>query len=167
MHTRKVTRIGHRAEIATIQSFCLRPARYTSQLLIALMKPLIRLFFRSLRAVLGPFMLMFETLSRQKPVQRTPDSQAKVDQACRSLVLYHFKTCPFCIMVRKEMHRLALSIDKRDAQHDAKNKADLVVGSGDDKVPCLKITDANGQVLWLKDSSAIISYMNERFGVPT
>ncbi len=167
MHTRKVTRIGHQAEIATIQSFCLRLARYTSQLLIALMKPLIRLFFRTLRVVLGPFMLMFEVLSRQKPMQRAPDSQAKVDQACRSMVLYHFKTCPFCIKVRKEMHHLALPIDKRDAQHDAKNKADLVAGSGDDKVPCLKITDANGQVQWLKDSGAIISYLDQRFGVPT
>lgn len=128
------------------------------------MKPLIRLFFRTLRTVLGPFMLMFEVLSRQKPVQRAVDSQAKVDQACGSLVLYHFKTCPFCIKVRKEMHRLALSIDKRDAQHDAKNKADLVAGSGDDKVPCLKVTDAHGQVQWIKDSSAIISYLNQRFG---
>ena len=144
----------------------MRPVRDTSQLLIALMKPLIRLFFRALRVVLGPFMLLFEVLSRKKPVQRTPDSQAKVDHACRSLVLYHFKTCPFCIKVRKEMHHLALPINKRDAQHDAKNKADLVIGSGDDKVPCLKITDPSGQVQWLKDSGAIISYLNQRFGAP-
>ncbi|MBB1075149.1 glutathione S-transferase N-terminal domain-containing protein [Rhodoferax sp. 4810] len=128
------------------------------------MKPLIRLFFRTLRVVLGPFMLLFEVLSRQKPVQRTAALQAQVDQDCRSLVLYHFKTCPFCIKVRKEMHRLALPVEKRDAQHDAANKADLLKGSGFDQVPCLKVTDANGQVQWIKDSGAIISYLNQRFG---
>ena len=129
------------------------------------MKPLIRLFFRTLRIVLGPFMLLFEVLSRPKPVQRTPALQAQVDQDCRSLVLYHFKTCPFCIKVRKEMHRLALPIAKRDAQHDAANKADLIQGSGRDQVPCLRITDATGQVQWLNDSGAIIAYLNQRFSV--
>jgi len=129
------------------------------------MKPLIRLFFRTLRVVLGPFMLLFEVLSRQKPVVRPAAQQAQVDQDCRRLVLYHFKTCPFCIKVRKEMHRLALPIDKRDAQHDTQAKADLLDGSGRDQVPCLKITDATGEVQWIKDSGAIISYLNQRFGV--
>lgn len=128
------------------------------------MKFLIRRFFRTLRVVLGPFMLMFEKLSRKKPVQRTPELQTQVEQACDSLVLYHFKTCPFCIKVRKEMHHLALPIEKRDAQHDAKNKADLLAGSGRDQVPCLKITNANGQAQWINDSGAIISYLNQRFG---
>jgi len=129
------------------------------------MKPLIRLFFRTLRIVLGPFMLLFEVLSRRKPVVRTAALQAQVDQDCRSLVLYHFKTCPFCIKVRKEMHHLALPVEKRDAQHDAKNKTDLLQGSGHDQVPCLKVTEANGQVQWIKDSGVIISYLNQRFGV--
>jgi glutaredoxin len=128
------------------------------------MKPLIRLFFRTLRIVLGPFMLLWEVLSRQHPMLRPSVLQAQVDQDCRSLVLYHFKTCPFCIKVRKEMHRLALPVEKRDAQHDAKNKADLLQGSGRDQVPCLKVTGVDGQVQWIKDSGAIISYLNQRFG---
>lgn len=128
------------------------------------MKPLIRLFFRTLRIVLGPFMLLWEVLSRQHPVLRPSALQAQVDQDCAKMVLYHFKTCPFCIKVRKEMHRLALPIEKRDAQHDANNKADLLQGSGRDQVPCLKVTGADGQVQWIKDSGAIISYLNQRFG---
>ncbi|OQW87938.1 MAG: hypothetical protein BWK72_11685 [Rhodoferax ferrireducens] len=32
-------------------------------------------------------------------------------------------------------------------------------------VQCLKITDTQGQVQWIKDSGAIISYLNQRFGV--
>lgn len=130
------------------------------------MKPLIRLFFRTLRIVLGPFMLLWELLSRQHPVLRPSAQQAQVDQDCAKMTLYHFRTCPFCIKVRKEMHRLALPVEKRDAQHDAQNKADLLQGSGRDQVPCLKVTGADGQVQWIKDSGAIISYLNQRFGTP-
>lgn len=131
------------------------------------MKPLIRLFFRTLRLMLGPFMLLWEVLSRKHPVLRPSALQAQVDQECRSLVLYHFKTCPFCIKVRKEMYRLALPIEKRDAQHDAQHKAELLQGSGRDQVPCLKVTGADGQVQWIKESGTIISYLNQRFGTPT
>ncbi len=130
------------------------------------MEPLIRLFFRSLRIALGPFMLLWERLSRPQAVQRAPALQAQVDQDCRSLALYQFKTCPFCLKVRQEMHRLALPIEKRDAQHDARHKAELVQGSGRDQVPCLQVTDANGQVQWIQDSAVIIGYLNQRFGVP-
>jgi glutaredoxin len=128
------------------------------------MKPLIRLFFRTLRIVLGPFMLLWEVLSRQHPMLRPSALQAQVNQDCAKMALYHFKTCPFCIKVRKEMHRLALPVEKRDAQHNAQNKADLMQGSGRDQVPCLKVTGADGQVQWIKDSGAIISYLNQRFG---
>jgi glutaredoxin len=129
------------------------------------MKILIRYFFKTLRLVLGPFMLVWEVVSRKKPVPRAPALQAQVDQQCRSLVLYHFKTCPFCIKVRKEMHRLALTIERRDAQHDVKHRADLVQAVGEAKVPCLKITDPTGAEQWLTESGAIIGYLNQRFAV--
>lgn len=127
------------------------------------MKILIRYFFKTLRLVLGPFMLIWEVISRAKPVLRQPAQQTEVDQACRNLVLYQFQTCPFCIKVRKEMYRLALPIERRDAQHDLQNKADLLKGSGRDQVPCLKVTDVSGQVQWIAESGAIISYLNQRF----
>ncbi len=81
------------------------------------MKTVIRLFFRTLRLVLGPFMLLWERLSRPAGLVRPPAQQAEVDQQCRNLVLYQFSTCPFCIKVRQEMHRLSLTIERRDAQH--------------------------------------------------
>ena len=127
------------------------------------MKPTIRLFFRTLRILLGPVMLLKERLSRPTALQRAPEQQAEVDRQCRSLALYQFKTCPFCIKVRQEMHRLALPITRLDAQHEALNRAALLEGSGASKVPCLKITDANGSVRWLGDSGAIIDYLRGRF----
>jgi len=127
------------------------------------MKPVIRAFFKTLRLLLGPFMLLKERLTQPKGLQRDAASQAAVDMQCQSLALYQFNTCPFCIKVRQEMRRLSLTVDKRDAQHNAANRDALLQGSGATKVPCLKITDSNGQTLWLQDSAAIVAYLRERF----
>lgn len=127
------------------------------------MKPLIRLFFKTLRIVLGPVMLLKERLARPAPMQRSPETQANVDLQCASLALYQFKTCPFCIKVRQEIHALALPIAQLDAQHDVRNREALMQGSNATKVPCLKITDASGSVTWLNESKAIVSYLRGRF----
>jgi glutaredoxin len=129
------------------------------------MKPLIRAFFRILRAVLGPFMLLKERLTQPRGVVRDPALQTTVNLQCQNLALYQFSTCPFCIKVRQEMRRLSLPIQQRDAQHDAAHRAELLQGSGATKVPCLKITDASGQSQWLTDSAAIIAYLRGRFAV--
>jgi glutaredoxin len=127
------------------------------------MKLVIRAFFKTLRLVLGPVMLLKERVTQPKGVQRDAAAQAAVDLQCQSLALYQFNTCPFCIKVRQEMRRLSLPIEKRDAQHNTANRDELLQGSGATKVPCLKITEANGQVRWLQDSNAIVAYLRERF----
>jgi glutaredoxin len=127
------------------------------------MKTVIRTFFRTLRIVLGPVMLLKERLTQPAGVQRSPAGQAAVDQQCQSLALYQFSTCPFCIKVRQEMRRLSLPIEKRDAQHHTANRDALLQGSGATKVPCLQITEANGQTRWLQDSTEIVAYLRKRF----
>lgn len=129
------------------------------------MKFLIRAFFRTLRIVLGPFMQLWEFVSRPKGVVRASALQQAVNQQCQSLVLYQFTTCPFCIKVRQEMRRLSLPIERRDAQHHLQNRDALLQGAGTVKVPCLKITDANGHSQWLFESGAIIRYLQGRFAV--
>ena len=127
------------------------------------MKPIIRAFFKTLRLVLGPVMLLKERLTQPKGMQRDAAAQAVVDLQCQSMALYQFNTCPFCIKTRQEMRRLSLPIEKRDAQHNAANRDELQQGSGATKVPCLKITDANGHIQWLQDSTAIVAYLRARF----
>ncbi|MEY4435110.1 MAG: hypothetical protein RL175_65 [Pseudomonadota bacterium] len=131
------------------------------------MKPVIRAFFQTLRLVLGPVMLLKERLTQPKGIQRDTGAQAAVDLQCESLVLYQFNTCPFCIKVRQEMRRLSLPIEKRDAQHNATNREELLQSTGATKVPCLKITEANGDTRWLQDSKAIVAYLRERFAQST
>lgn len=127
------------------------------------MKPLIRLFFRTLRLVLTPFVLLGYWLTRPKGVVRSAAEQAAVDARTRNLALYHFPTCPFCLKTRRTMRRLSLDIELRDAQHDEAHRAALVAGGGKPQVPCLLITDAQGKQTWLYESDAINAYLNREF----
>ena len=79
------------------------------------MKPLIRLFFRTLRAVLGPFLLLGNWLTRPKGIVRPPAEQQAVDARTRKLALYHFPTCPFCLKTRRVIRQLSLDIELRNA----------------------------------------------------
>lgn len=127
------------------------------------MKFFIRLFFKTLRIVLGPVMLLKESLTRPKGLARAPAAQKKVDAQCQSLVLYQYKTCPFCIKVRQEISRLSLNIKRIDAQHEGPDRRDLLQHGGQAKVPCLRITDGAGNNQWLYDSEKIRAYLRGRF----
>lgn len=127
------------------------------------MKSVVRAFFRTVRAVLGPVMLFKERITRPKGLVREPSAQAVVNLQCQNLALYQFQTCPFCIKVRQEMRRLSLPIEHRDAQHDTAHRTALLHGGGAIKVPCLKISDAAGHAQWLYDSAAINTYLRARF----
>ena len=124
---------------------------------------MIKLFFKTLRLALMPFMLLWSKLGTPKGIVRTAEHQAAINVACQKLALYHFPTCPFCIKVRHEMARLSLPIELRNAQHQAEHRADLLQGGGKIQTPCLKIIDAQGQVQWLYESSDIIQYLQRQF----
>ena len=123
---------------------------------------LIRTFFRGVRLILGPLMLLWEALTTPKGIERTPEAQAEVDRQCRDLVLYQFPTCPFCIRTRKELARLSLSIELRDARNDADHRATLEREGGRIKVPCLRVTEGDREQ-WLYESDAVIGYLREHF----
>jgi len=130
------------------------------------MRVVIRYFFRTLRLVLTPVMLVMEKLSTPKAVERSPEAQAELDRACENLALYQFRACPFCVKVRKEMARLGLNIETRDAQHDNAHREALEAGGGRIKVPCLLIRHDDGEQEWLYESDAIKAWLQERFEQP-
>ena len=127
------------------------------------MKFLIRTFFKTLRLVLGPFVLLWEKITTPKGIVRPPEQQQRIDTQCADLALYQFKTCPFCIKVRRAMRGLSLKVELRDAQHDQINRAALLQGGGQIKTPCLKITDAQGNTQWMYESDEIIRYLRQCF----
>lgn len=128
------------------------------------MRVIIRYFFRGVRLVLAPFMILSEKLSIPDAVKRTEADQAEVDKACQRLALYQFRTCPFCIKVRKEVARLGLDIERRDTQFDPQHRQDLEEGGGRVKVPCLRIENDDASVEWLYESDDINAYLHRRFG---
>ncbi len=128
------------------------------------MKFVFRLFFKTLRILLTPLILIWEFVTTPKGVVRVPEVQSRVDAECLDLALYQFKTCPFCVKVRREMRRLSLNIALLDAQRDGPIRGDLIRGGGKAVVPCLKITDAQGNTEWMYESAQIIQYLNTRFG---
>lgn len=65
-----------------------------------------KIFFKFVRLVLGPVMLLWEKITRPTGIVRQAAAQTRVDEQCRDLVLYQYRTCPFCIKVRQEVHRL-------------------------------------------------------------
>ncbi|MEO6016392.1 MAG: glutathione S-transferase N-terminal domain-containing protein [Polaromonas sp.] len=127
------------------------------------MKIIIRTFFKTLRIILGPVMLLKERLTRPKGVIRSQAAQQSADLQCQDLALYQYKTCPFCMKVRQEMARLSLNIRRVDAQPAGTDRQELTLKGGQTKVPCLKITDAAGSSQWLYDSDKIVAYLRGRF----
>jgi glutaredoxin len=126
------------------------------------MRIIIRYFFRGLRLVLTPIVLLVEKLTTPKGKERSEQEQKEVDEACKSLALYQFAACPFCVKVRKEIARLNLNIELRDAKNNDEHRDALLNGGGRVKVPCLRIEEGD-KVQWMYESDDINRYLEHRF----
>jgi len=54
------------------------------------MKPVIRLFFKTLRVILGPFVLLGDWLTRPRASYVPSSAQQAIDARTQNLALYHF-----------------------------------------------------------------------------
>ena len=109
-----------------------------------------------------PLLLVMEYAFNPTPIQRTPERQSEVDAETKGLILYQFRACPFCIKVRRNMHRLNLDIEKRNANENPDYQAELMAGGGRWQTPCIRI-ETEGKVEWLYESSDIIDYLNKQY----
>lgn len=117
------------------------------------------------RIILGALILFLNWVFTPKGVKRDTEVQAGIDNETAKLSLYQYKSCPFCVKVRRSMKRNTLNISTHDAKRSDQARDELVQGGGLLKVPCLKIEDDNGEVRWMYESSDIISYLEQRFPV--
>lgn len=115
------------------------------------------------RAILGALILLLNWVFTPKSIKREASVQVSIDAQTSKLALYQYAACPFCVKVRRAMKRSALNIETRDAKRSEKFKEELVTGSGQLKVPCLRIEEDNGDVSWMFESSDIIDYLEGRF----
>ena len=127
------------------------------------MKWVFKIFFKTIRLIMGPIILFIDWITTPKGIKRSQTEQQKVDDDVSKMILYQFNTCPFCIKVKRNNKRLSLKIETRDAQHNPAHREELLQGGGKIKVPCLKIIDEKGNDSWLYESNDILQYLQERF----
>ncbi len=121
-----------------------------------------KLLINLIRNLVGGVIALIDVITRGPKLKRTVESQQQVESELKSLALYQFFACPFCIKTRRAMHKLNLPIEKRDASNNAVHREELLQGGGRVQTPCLRIEE-NGDVKWLYESSDIIRYLEQRF----
>ncbi len=121
------------------------------------------MILKAIRTTLGSIILAISWLTRGRTMQRSEQEQLQINAACKSLVMYEFHLCPFCIKVRRTLHKLNLPIALRDAKNNRQYRSELEQQGGKIQVPCLRIEE-DGEVKWLYESSDINQYLYSRFG---
>ncbi len=125
------------------------------------MRIFFKYFFKLVQAVAGPVLLLWDWLTSPRGIERPLHQQQRIDEKTRNLTLYQFRSCPFCIRVRRAIKRHSLNIETRDALRDTVSREQLLEGGGKIKVPCLKILDEHGSATWMYESAVIIQHLEE------
>lgn len=115
-----------------------------------------------IRNGLGSLIALIDFITRPRKLKRPVSEQEKIEGELGELTLYQFFACPFCIKIRRTLHKLNLPITKRSVSKGSPYRLELEQEGGKIQVPCLRI-EQNGQVEWMYESSQIIAYLNERF----
>jgi len=116
-----------------------------------------------IRWLLGRIIFLVDSLFRPRQYKHLSELQTHYDQDAKSLTLYQYAACPFCVKVRWAMRRAGINVALKDAKRNPQYAQELVEGGGLLKVPCLRIEDSAEKVQWLYESSDIIAYLQQRF----
>ena len=119
--------------------------------------------FRTIRWILGQTILFADWVTRPKFREHSPEKQSELDAATANLALYQFRLCPFCVKTRRQIQRLGLNIQTRDARNDPQWNQQLINEGGKYQVPCLRIENEDGTVEWLYESNNINAYLDQQF----
>ena len=116
---------------------------------------------KAVREGLGRIIVFIDFLTRPKKLQRSAEEQKRVEQVAKDWALYQIYACPFCVKVRRAIHRLNVPVTLRDAQNDPQHREALKTGGGRIKTPCLRIEE-KGSVRWVYESKDIIKFLEAR-----
>ena len=127
------------------------------------MRLFFKYFFKTIHFIIGPIILLLDALTSPKGMVRPAEAQQQVDASTKNLVLYQFRMCPYSVKVRRAVKRLSLNIETRDAMREPSSREELLQGGGEIKVPCLRITDEQGEMRWMYESNDIIDYLEAQY----
>lgn len=114
----------------------------------------------SMWAMCGPASAMQTSPPSPEATESVSPSIPGTMREIRSLVLYHRTGCPYCEKVLSALNRLNMQIELRDLQGSVENGKALVAGGGKLQVPCLRIEDTQGHVIWMYESADIVRYLD-------
>jgi glutaredoxin len=114
-----------------------------------------------LRYIIGKILLLLSAMTLPKKAKRTPENTRAIKSQLAQYSLYQFEACPFCIKVRRALHRMDLNIELRDSKADP-YKTELVEKGGRLMAPCLRIQNGD-DVTWMYESNDIISHLESQF----
>jgi len=117
---------------------------------------------KTVRWVLGRIILLLNFIFSPSRPKHDAEVQQKLDLKSKQWALYQFEACPFCVKVRRAMRRLGLNIEIRDTRKEGQYREELLREGGEVKVPCLRITETDGSVRWMYESSDIIAYLQQQ-----
>ncbi len=115
------------------------------------------------RWLLGRIILTINWLTWPAAAKRPAEKQQLIDLSLKGYSLYQFHACPFCVKVRREMQRLSLPIELRDAKNEPHYRQELQQNGGAIKVPCLRIVKPDGTSQWMYESDDIIQHLRTSF----
>ena len=76
------------------------------------------------------------------------------------LSLYHRNFCMFCSRVIHVIKNLDIDIDGKNIWQNSDALRELEQATGRATVPVLRIESANGEVMWMPESSDIVRYLS-------
>ena len=120
------------------------------------------MIIKIIRKILGDIIILIDLITRPKPIQRSDEEQNRMNQLAKTVALCQFHGCPFCVKVRRVLHKLNVTIELRDVQNNELFRKELLEGGGRVKVPCLRIEN-KGNIEWLYESNDIIKYLENMF----
>ena len=111
-----------------------------------------------IRWLLGRLILSLNFLFSPRKKVHPGAVKPHIVEALKGYRLYQYPACPFCVKVRRAMRRSGVELPLVDAKHQASAKVELVEQGGKLKVPCLRMTNQQGDV-WLYESDDIIAHL--------
>jgi len=122
-----------------------------------------KILLKIFREGVGGLMALISYLTSPRKIKRSEEAQKQVNQQVKSMAMYQYFACPFCIKTRRTVHRLNIPLEYRDAQvRGSEHRNTLEKEGGKIKVPCLRIDEGN-KTTWLYESNDIIAYLNQQF----
>jgi len=122
---------------------------------------------KSVRWIVGRILLILNWVTFPSKGKRSEDELKKITDELSAYTLYEFKSCPFCIRVRRKLQKLNLSVNIKDAKVEGPDREDLLKGGGRVKVPCLRIKQGDtGLDQWMYESKTIMAFLEEKFPLP-